>query len=232
MELTEHPAFRSSIVCLIIGNTFVLSLDRFPIEKKEENVLEILNYFFFSCFALEMIIKLIGLGFKLYTKDRFNVFDGIIVIISSVEIILSQTSFYDGGSNSSLAVFRGFRMLRLLKLAKQWEGLHDLLTIIGTTLKDIRNFTVLLVIAIFTYTILGLEFFAFRLNYTVPGDKPVPLGTPNSLPPRMNFDTFVTALASIFNILHGEDWQLIMYNSVRSVGPETILFFVLLVILG
>ena len=36
-----------------------------------------------------MIIKLVGLGFKLYAKDKFNIFDGVIVIISSVEIVLS-----------------------------------------------------------------------------------------------------------------------------------------------
>ncbi len=77
-----------------------------------------------------------------------------------------------------------------------------------------------------------MEFFAYKLNYTIDGDVPVPKGTPDSAPPRMNFNNFITALASIFNMLQGEDWQLIMYNCVRSIGPLTNLFFVLLVILG
>ena len=32
-------------------------------------------------FAVEMVLKLIGLGFRQYLRDGFNIFDGIIVIV-------------------------------------------------------------------------------------------------------------------------------------------------------
>lgn len=35
-----------------------------------------------------MIFKMIGLGFKLYAKDRFNFFDAFIVILSVADIFL------------------------------------------------------------------------------------------------------------------------------------------------
>ena len=46
-------------------------------------------------FLLEMILKLIGLGFKLYAKDRFNIFDAFIVIMSVTDIILFNTVLKD-----------------------------------------------------------------------------------------------------------------------------------------
>jgi len=48
----------------------------------------------------------------------------------------------------------------------------------------------------------------------------------------MNFDTFLISFTSIFNVLHGEDFQFIMYNADRAVGGASIIFFVSLVIFG
>ena len=63
-------------------------MDRYPIEDRDLMVLDNLNLFFFSVFLLEMILKLLGLGYKYYFKDRFNAFDCFIVIISSIEVIM------------------------------------------------------------------------------------------------------------------------------------------------
>lgn len=54
-------------------------------------VLEILNYVFTAIFGLEMLLKLLGLGPYGYIKDPFNLFDGFIVIMRSVE------PFYERG---------------------------------------------------------------------------------------------------------------------------------------
>ena len=39
-------------------------------------------------FLVEMIIKIIGLGLKGYCSDTMNIFDGIIVIVSLIELLL------------------------------------------------------------------------------------------------------------------------------------------------
>ena len=38
-----------------------------------------------------MVIKLLGLGFREYARDSFNLFDAAIVILSIIEIILEAT---------------------------------------------------------------------------------------------------------------------------------------------
>ena len=35
-----------------------------------------------------MVIKVIAIGPKAYIKDRMNIYDGIIVIVSTIELIL------------------------------------------------------------------------------------------------------------------------------------------------
>lgn len=45
---------------------------------------DVLSWIFFG----EMIIKLIGLGFKAYASDSFNLFDCAVVMISLIENII------------------------------------------------------------------------------------------------------------------------------------------------
>ena len=54
-----------------------------------EKLLEYINLFFYAIFFIEMIIKLIGFGIKHYFRDFFNIFDFIVVIISTIDILLT-----------------------------------------------------------------------------------------------------------------------------------------------
>ena len=99
---------------------------------------------------------------------------------------------------------------------------------IAGTLKDIRNFSVLLFICLYTYTLLGLELFSNRMRFNEDDEYDVENGTS----PRRNFDSFTAAFTTIFNVLQGEDWHLIMFDAMRSVGWASTFFFHSLVILG
>lgn len=45
-------------------NTIVLGLDKYPSNEKYDQILEYINFFFSFIFFVEMILKLIGLGFS------------------------------------------------------------------------------------------------------------------------------------------------------------------------
>ena len=47
-----------------------------------------INLVFFVIFTLEMIVKVIALGPKMYIKDNFNIFDASIVLISMVDVVI------------------------------------------------------------------------------------------------------------------------------------------------
>ena len=48
--------------------------------------------FFFTVFLVEMLIKVTGLGYYEYFKDQFNSFDFSIVVISSVDVIMTLSN--------------------------------------------------------------------------------------------------------------------------------------------
>jgi len=112
--------FGAVINLLIILNTIVLATDRYPISDLETKISEYINLVFTISFFFEMIIKLFGLGIKQYVKDRFNLFDMVIVLLSLADtaISLSGRSFEGGGA---ISAFRAFRLLRVFKLAKAWK---------------------------------------------------------------------------------------------------------------
>ena len=154
------------ITFLIIANTVFLSMDHHPMDESLQSVLDTSNLLFTVLFSVEMVIKLLGLGFRGYARDKFNLFDALIVIISLVEIAIYMGGDQDSGrSGGAISALRTFRLLRVFRLARNWTGLRDLLVIIGKTLKDMSNFSVLLLLLMFIYTLVGMEFFAYRMKF-------------------------------------------------------------------
>ena len=98
---------------------------------------------------------------------------------------------------------------------------------IGRTLKDISNFTVLLFLFMFTYALLFMEIFAYKVFFNS-NDEPDAQGES----PRTNFDDFIHAFTTVFIVIVGEDWNTVMYDYMRSMGRWYALIFISLVVLG
>jgi hypothetical protein len=62
--------------------------------------------------------------------------------------------------NSASSVFRIFRLLRVFKFASVWPSFNTFLGTIGSVIKNIVPFAILLFLFVFSFTILGLEGFA------------------------------------------------------------------------
>ena len=79
----------------------------------------------------------------------------------------------------------------------------------------------------FTYTLLGMEVFAYKAKFT--NGNP----DPNGEYPNSNFNYFLEAFASVFIVLANDGWSLIYFNHFRAVnGTVSTLFFVTLLIFG
>ena len=113
--------FTFVITMLIVMNTIILALDRYPPSQKEIAIYEDINNILSWCFFAEMVIKLIGLGFKEYAKDRFNLFDCLIVVFSAIENIIDWAGV-QGGTGGAISAFRAVRLLRVFKLARSWTS--------------------------------------------------------------------------------------------------------------
>lgn len=105
-----------------------------------------------------MLLKLGGMGAKNYARDVFNLFDALLVIISLIEMILEYLE--KKGLGSALLAFRGIRLLRVFKLARNWTSFRTLLNKIINAFNEIFTFVILLSIFMIVFMVIGMEFFA------------------------------------------------------------------------
>lgn len=78
-----------------------------------DDILDYINYGFAVIFALETVLKIISFGFKAYVRDRGNIFDFLIVILTIVTSIISITMELDFGASTTF--IRALRMSRIFK---------------------------------------------------------------------------------------------------------------------
>ena len=85
------------------------------------------NFAFKMYFVLEMIIKLMGLGPRLYVSDNFNIFDALVTLLGVIDMALTLAP--NIASPGALSVFRAFRLLRVFRLARSWKSLNRIITV-------------------------------------------------------------------------------------------------------
>ena len=239
----KNPVFGNFIMICILLNTIILAMDHDGIEENEGlvNGLDMINVILTFVFLAEMILNIAGLGPKEYFSDAFSCFDATIVVISMIDFAMSSSKSEEdegGGGGGAISALRGARLLRILKMAKEWETMQTLLGLIAKTVLEIGNFGILLFLFIFIYSLCGMQFFANRMRFDDNGwkidisDYEAWENAPDH--PQHHFDDIAWAMVTVFQILTGEDWNAAMYDGVRSAKiPElAIIFYLSLVIFG
>ncbi|XP_052414542.1 voltage-dependent T-type calcium channel subunit alpha-1I-like [Carassius gibelio] len=214
--IVESKYFNRGIMVAILINTISMGIEHHEQPEELTNVLEICNIVFTSMFALEMILKLTAFGFFNYLRNPYNIFDGIIVIISVCEIV--------GQSDGGLSVLRTFRLLRVLKLVRFMPALRRQLVVLMKTMDNVATFCMLLMLFIFIFSILGMHIFGCKFSLKT--------DTGDTVPDRKNFDSLMWAIVTVFQILTQEDWNVVLYNGMASTSPLVALYFVALMAFG
>lgn len=73
---------------MILLNTLSLASEHYEEESVVTETNVVANLFFTIIFAVEMVLKLYGMGCSKYVQDNFNNFDAFIVIMSYVELVV------------------------------------------------------------------------------------------------------------------------------------------------
>ncbi|XP_063716752.1 sodium channel protein 1 brain-like isoform X2 [Symsagittifera roscoffensis] len=196
------------IVTLLIGlNTLFLALDYHNMPATLEEVLGWGNQIFTAFFMVEALLKIIAMGSE-YFKNSWNVFDFVIVLFSILEVIISAVFRNDGFDG--LTILRVLRLMRVFKLARSWATMRVLLAIIWSTMGALGNLTLILVIVIYIFAVIGMQLLGD--GYTqMKWDE---LGDPL---PRWNFSNFFHSFMMVFRILCGE-WIEALYDCMRAKG--------------
>ncbi|NWI07630.1 CAC1H protein, partial [Tichodroma muraria] len=215
-RIVESKYFNRGIMIAILINTLSMGIEYHEQPDELTNALEISNIVFTSMFALEMLLKLLAFGIFGYIKNPYNIFDGIIVVISVWEII--------GQSDGGLSVLRTFRLLRVLKLVRFMPALRRQLVVLMKTMDNVATFCMLLMLFIFIFSILGMHLFGCKFSLKT--------DTGDTVPDRKNFDSLLWAIVTVFQILTQEDWNVVLYNGMASTSSWAALYFVALMTFG
>ncbi|KYN07935.1 Voltage-dependent T-type calcium channel subunit alpha-1G [Cyphomyrmex costatus] len=187
-KLVEHKYFQQGILLAILINTLSMGIEYHNQPEQLTVAVEISNIVFSAIFAVEMLLKIIAEGPFGYISNGFNVFDGVVVVLSVVE--LCQSVVEERGGSSGLSVLRTFRLLRILKLVRFLPNLRRQLFVMLRTMDNVAVFFSLLVLFIFIFSILGMNLFGCKFCETMKGSSDVECD-------RKNFDSLLWAIVTV-----------------------------------
>ncbi|XP_076443937.1 sodium channel protein 1 brain-like [Babylonia areolata] len=211
--IVSDPLFDLFITICIVINTIFLASEHHGMPSELETALNIGNYIFSSVFILEAILKICALN-KFYFHNGWNIFDLVIVVASIVDLGVESVQ--------GLSVLRTFRLLRVVKLAQSWATMRILLTIIINTFGALGYLTIILILIIYIFAVMGLQLFKTKYEGYQFGDTEAT---------RWHFKDFYHSFMMIFRVLCGE-WIEPLWQCMRAADELCMVVFLPALMIG
>jgi len=208
------------IIILVFLNTIVLATEHHKQPPWLDEFQEYTNLFFVCLFTGEMLLKMYALGFSGYMVSLFNRFDFFVVISSILEFVLVNQELMPP---VGMSVLRCIRLLRAFKVTRYWASMGNLVKSLVNSIASINALLVLLILFIFIAALLGMQIFGGRFD---------------NEESRSTFNSFWQSCLTVFQILTGEDWNVVMYDGIQAyggikgLGAIAGLYFIILFVLG
>ncbi|KAM8966075.1 LOW QUALITY PROTEIN: voltage-dependent L-type calcium channel subunit alpha-1F [Sarcophilus harrisii] len=212
-----------TVLLLVFLNTLTIASEHHGQPGWLTQIQEYANKVLLCLFTVEMLLKLYGLGPSAYAASFFNRFDCFVVCGGILE-----TALVEAGAMQSLgiSVLRCVRLLRIFKVTRHWASLSNLVASLLNSMKSIASLLLLLFLFLIIFSLLGMQLFGGKFNFDQTNTK------------RSTFDTFPQALLTVFQILTGEDWNVVMYDGILAYGGPffpgmlVCVYFIILFICG
>lgn len=153
--------FEAGSIMLIIVNSIFLALED-PIQDVQADYLEAAEQIFLYIYTLEMMLKILGLGFFLnrgsYLRDPWNLLDFVIVVSGYIPLLFSS------GGGINLSGLRSLRVLRPLKTVTAIKKLRSLILTIFNAIPYLLEIMVVLVFVFLIFAIAALQLFTGLLQ--------------------------------------------------------------------
>ncbi|KAJ0177332.1 hypothetical protein K1T71_007341 [Dendrolimus kikuchii] len=239
-NIVDHKYFQQGILLAILINTLSMGIEYHNQPEELTVIVEISNVVFSAIFAVEMVLKIISEGPFKYISNGFNVFDGVIVILSAFELAQSLGHDKDLAGSSGLSVLRTFRLLRILKLVRFMPNLRRQLFVMLRTMDNVAIFFSLLVLFIFIFSILGMYLFGGKFCKYVEDNgaerdctcPEIVSHHPKCECDRKHFNNILWATVTVFQVLTQEDWNVVLFNGMEKTSHWAALYFVALMTFG
>ncbi|XP_050934345.1 voltage-dependent T-type calcium channel subunit alpha-1H isoform X2 [Lates calcarifer] len=213
--IVKSKLFDRVIMFAVFLSILTIAVEHHKQPVELTRMLQISNIIFTFIFVVEMALKQLALAWA-YFRDRNNIFDFIIVIISLWEIIAK--------ADGRLSVLRAFRLLRFVRLVHFLPYLKRQLLVLKRTMEEAGSLCMLLLFVIFVFSVMGMHLFGCTFSFQAQKG--------HEIADRMNFDSILWSMVTVFQILTQEDWNLVLYNAMAATTPWAAFYFVTVIVLG
>ena len=157
-------------------------------------------------FSLELGLRFIAQGFRFFTKF-WNLFDLTIVGFSWLGNILLVFMGLDR-YRWVKSLVNCIQVLRVARTIKSFKALNKLFYTVIQIIPQIANIAFLLLLFLITYSVIGMEFFAYLAPQSTAGNE------------ELNFHTFFDAFLNLIRSVTVEQWFLILNDCARTQQPN------------
>ncbi|XP_043425338.1 voltage-dependent L-type calcium channel subunit alpha-1S isoform X3 [Prionailurus bengalensis] len=222
-DVIKSRVFYWLVILVVALNTLSIASEHHNQPLWLTHLQDVANRVLLALFAVEMLLKMCGLGLRQYFMSIFNRFDCFVVCSGILELLLVESGAM---TPLGISVLRCIRLLRIFKITKYWTSLSNLVASLLNSIRSIASLLLLLFLFIIIFALLGMQLFGGRYDFE---DTEVR---------RSNFDNFPQALISVFQVLTGEDWNSVMYNGIMAYGGPSYpgvlvcIYFIILFVCG
>ena len=190
-KLFESSLFQSFSTLCVVVNVFFLLADNADVVagSNYDTLLKTQNLVFFGELSFEVVLMAFGFGIGGFYNDPWKGLDLFICLGQSAGLI---------AQNPKLSNFaKVFRLFRVVRLAARIKSVRVILETFAHTVPQLTNIMLLLVLFYSMAAVMGVTFFA-TTRY---GQR---------LGPSANFENYPYALLTIFHIVTGDEWHVLM----------------------
>lgn len=201
-NIASSGKFEGFMVQIIMLNIIVMMMDSYDSADWVSDVTNYGEVIFVTIYTVELLIKVFASGLRPYLRSHLNKLDCFIVVVGWISL-----SVWLFGSEEEFKRMAGYRLLRVLRVAKllfHVSYLRELLELAFSSAKTVNSLVVFLFFTVSLIAIVGMHMFA-RCHEG------------NILPPS-SFGSFGRSVMTIFQLVSNDNLGGITYYYMDCYG--------------
>lgn len=218
-QIVGKKWFETCIGIIIVINAVLIGIETYT----NNNILRIIQGIILFIFTIEIVLRFMAANnIKSFFSCGWNIFDLMLVLIGYIpdlNLLAYFNIYLDGSSVMAFRIVRVFRVLRLIRVN---EEIKTIIAVLAKSLKTIWYSSMLIVIFVYIFAIIGVELFRLPKVETMTEEQKVLYEeycaiAPNA--PQNSPDPFINvgeAMYTLFREITGDDWTDIRYNQITA----------------
>jgi len=207
----RHPRFGTFVNLVIILNTFAMMSVTADGNANLEAFRSNAEYFFFSVFCTEFVLKNVAFGARKYWSTPWNKLDGVVVLTGILDIVMEGLSTSAGVNLSFLRILRVLRILRIARIFQRSSSFQKVIRSVVLGAQRIWVFLIVWAIFMAMFSVLGTQLFSAK------GDMD---------DERLNFKDFFSSIITLFVVSTGENTFEVAWATMKASGIPAGLYMV------